>query len=113
MPGLLGAVARTAVISGTATAVSGRVQRRQAERFADRDAGIYAQRQAAYAQQTTQPQYAVPPVAGTVAVGAPAPPPTPPRDPMVAQIEQLAALRDQGILTDEEFTAKKAQVLGI
>ena len=51
MPGLLRGVARTAAIAGTASAVSGRVQRRQAEKFADRDAQIYADRQAAYNQQ--------------------------------------------------------------
>lgn len=51
MPGLIRGVARTAVIAGTATAVSGRVQRRQAERFAQRDANIYAQREQAYEQQ--------------------------------------------------------------
>jgi hypothetical protein len=47
MPGSLRGVARTAVVAGTATAVSGRIQRRQAERFADRDARIYADRRAA------------------------------------------------------------------
>lgn len=51
MPGLIRGVARTAVIAGTATAVSGRVQRRQAEKYADRDANIYAQREQAYEQQ--------------------------------------------------------------
>ena len=51
MPGLLRGVARTAVIAGTASAVSGRVQRRQAEKFAGRDAQIYADRQQAYQQQ--------------------------------------------------------------
>ena len=51
MPGLLRGVARTAVVAGTASAVSGRVQRRQAERYADRDAHIYAERQQAYRQE--------------------------------------------------------------
>ena len=63
MPGLLRGVARTAVVAGTATAVSGRVQRRQAEKYADRDAQIYAEREAAYQQaapQYAQPQYAQP-----------------------------------------------------
>jgi hypothetical protein len=114
MPGLIGGIARTAVVAGTATAVSGRVQRRQSERFADRDAHIYAERQQAYAQQqqqlAAQPQYAQP---QPVYAPPPAPAPAPAVDPMVAQIEQLAALRDQGILTEEEFSAKKAQVLGI
>src|SRR5688572_24631503 len=104
MPGLLRGVARTAVVAGTATAVSGRVQRRQAEKYADRDANIYAQQDAAYNQavqsQYAQPQYAQP------APAAPAPPDT------VEQLKELAHLRDQGILTDEEFAAQKAKVLG-
>jgi len=109
MPGLVRGIARTAVIAGTATAVSGRVARRQAENMADRDQAIAANRGAGYAegaQATYQP--------------APAPAPTPASAPapaaqpdMVTQLKQLADLRDQGILTDEEFTAKKEQILGI
>lgn len=88
-PGLLGAAARTAVVAGTAQAVGGRVARRQQQR---------------YAQDEVQ---AVPP-----------PPPPPPAaaapvDPTVAQLQQLGVLRDQGILTEDEFAAKKAQVLGL
>jgi hypothetical protein len=101
MPGLLRGVARTAVIAGTASAVSGRVQRRQAERFADRDAQIYAERQEAYQQQMM----------------AQAPPPAPPpagsgRPDTIQQLKELADLRAQGILTDEEFAAEKAKILG-
>ena len=96
MPGLLRGVARTAVVAGTATAVSGRVQRRQAERYADRDAQIMADRQQAY-QQT----YAPPPP-------APAPPPADP----IAQLKDLAELKAQGVLTEEEFAAQKARILG-
>jgi hypothetical protein len=90
-------MARVAVISGTATAVSNRVSRRQANRWAQED-------QAAYAQQP-QPQYAQP---------AP-PPPTaaPAQDDVYAQLRKLAELKDAGILTDEEFAAKKAQLLGV
>ena len=117
MPGLLAGMARTAVVAGTATAVSGRVQRRQAEHFADRDANIYAQRQAAYEQQAygAPPAPMAPSAPGVAAVqGVPAPAPAPvAQDPMVGQLEQLASLRDQGILTEEEFSAKKAQLLGI
>jgi hypothetical protein len=101
MPGLLRGVARTAVVAGTASAVSGRVQRRQAEKFAGRDAQIVAQRQAAYEEQT-----------------APPPPPPPPSqaaapaaDP-IAQLKELAELKAQGILTEEEFAAQKAKILG-
>ena len=97
MPGLLRGVARTAVVAGTATAVSGRVQRRQAAKFADRDAGIAAQQDAAYQQQ--------------VAAAAPAPAPAPATD-VVGQLKSLAELRDQGILTEEEFAAQKAKILG-
>jgi hypothetical protein len=99
MPGLLRGVARTAVIAGTASAVSGRVQRRQAERFADRDAQIYADRTAAYQQATAPPQ---------------APPPPPPSaggSDTIAQLQQLAELKAQGILSEEEFAAAKAKVL--
>ena len=56
MPGLLRGVARTAVVAGTATAVSGRVQRRQAEKYATRDANIYAQEEQAYQAQMAQQQ---------------------------------------------------------
>jgi hypothetical protein len=106
MPGLLRGVARTAVVAGTATAVSGRVQRRQAEHFADRDAQIYSDRQQAYAnQQAAQaPAYAPPPA-------APAPA-APAQTDTIEQLKQLGELHAQGILTDEEFTAQKAKLLG-
>jgi hypothetical protein len=96
MPGLLRGVARTAVVAGTATAVSGRVQRRQAERYAGRDAQIYADREAAYEQQVAPP---------------PAPPPPPAADP-IARLKELGELRDSGVLTEEEFAAQKARILG-
>ncbi len=103
MPGLLRGVARTAVVAGTATAVSGRVQRRQAERFADRDANIYADRASAYQQQAQPaPAPAAPPVDG----GASG------ESDKIAQLKDLAALKDQGILTDGEFAAEKAKILG-
>ena len=105
MPGLLRGVARTAVVAGTATAVSGRVQRRQAEKYADRDANIYAQREQAYNDQQA-------------AQAPPPPPPAPePAAPAastgdtIAQLKELAELKTQGILTDEEFAAQKAKIL--
>lgn len=107
MPGLLRGVARTAAIAGTATAVSGRVQRRQAEKFAGRDAQIYADREQAY-DQTQQPAPEPQPVY------AAAPPPAPAAaggTDMASQIKQLADLHTQGILTDEEFAAGKANLL--
>jgi hypothetical protein len=100
-------VARTAVVAGTASAVSGRVQRRQAERFADRDAAIYAQRQDAYAQQV-QAQAPPAPVAYAAQPAAPA---AAPAVDVVTQLKELAGLRDAGILTEEEFLAQKAKVL--
>jgi hypothetical protein len=90
MPGLLRGVARTAVIAGTATTVSNRVSRRQANRWAQQDEQQYQQQAAA----------AAPPPAA-----APAPDP-------VSQLKELAALKDQGVLTDEEFAAQKAKILG-
>src|ERR671912_73447 len=102
MPGLLRGVARTAVVAGTATAVSGRVQRRQAEKYSDRDAQIYADREQAYQQQVA-PQQAPPP---------PAPPAGSGPSDMIQQLKDLGELHTQGILTDEEFAAQKAKILG-
>ena len=90
MPGLLRGMARTAVVAGTATAVSNRVSRRQARRWGYEDQAQYA-----------EPAYAEPPPA----------PAAPAADP-IAQLKELAALREQGILTDEEFAAQKAKILG-
>src|SRR3954468_4693918 len=100
MPGLLRGVARTAVVAGTATAVSGRVQRRQAEKYSDRDAQIYADREAAYQNQVEQQ---APP---QQAYAAPAPtyaPAAPDTDDTITKLRELAELRKEGILTDEEF----------
>jgi Short C-terminal domain len=84
-------MARTAVVAGTATAVSNRVSRRQAERWAQQDSYGYG--------------YQEP---------APAPPPAPaaPAADPIEQLKQLGALHQQGILTDEEFAAQKAKLLG-
>jgi hypothetical protein len=102
MPGLLRGVARTAVIAGTASAVNGRVQRRQAEKFAERDAHIVSSRQQAYAAEQ--------------GYGQPAPPPPPPQpaggEDRLAQLERLGQLQAQGVLSPEEFAAEKARILG-
>jgi hypothetical protein len=90
MPGLLRGVVRTAAVAGTATAVSNRVSRRQAQRWG-------AQEEQAY-------QQAPPPAAPQAA----APPPPDP----IEQLKELGQLREQGILTDEEFAAQKAKLLG-
>jgi hypothetical protein len=87
MPGLLRGVARTAVVAGTATAVSNRVSRRQADRWAQQDTlqGDY---------------YEAPPQAA----------PAPSADP-IQKLKELGELRDKGVLTDEEFAAQKAKIL--
>lgn len=100
MPGLLRGVARTAVIAGTASAVNGRVQRRQAEKFAGRDAQIYADRQQAY-DQTQAPAAAPAPVAA----------PAPAAPDKLGQLKQLGDLHSSGVLTDEEFASEKARIL--
>lgn len=89
MPGLLRGVARTAVIAGTATHVSNNVSRRQAQKWQEQDQQQYAQQQP---QQVVQQS---------------------PQDDEVAEIQKLAQLKDQGILTQDEFEAKKRQILGI
>ncbi len=83
--GLLRMAARTAVVAGTATAVSGRVQRRQAARYDEQDAQAYQEE---------------------------APPPAQQED-ASAQLQELAQLHNQGVLTDEEFAAAKAKILGL
>jgi hypothetical protein len=115
-------MARTAVVAGTATAVSNRVSRRQANRWARNDQSAYADSQ--YPPQYAQPQYAPPPqqYAPPPQYAQPqyaqpqyaSPPPAAPvggPDAMLEQLRQLGALRDQGILTDAEFAAQKAKIL--
>lgn len=100
--GLLRGVARTAVISGTATAVSNRVSRRQANRWEQQaQAEAYQQQQAAgYAAPPPQ-QYAPPP-----------PAPAPAADDTLEKLTQLGQLKAAGVLTEEEFAAQKAKILG-
>jgi Short C-terminal domain len=117
MPGLLRGVARTAVVAGTATAVSGRVQRRQADKYAERDAHAAAERSQAYEQEMgQQPQYAPPtPQYGSAPPQAYAAPPEPvavSQADMLSQLKQLGELRDAGVLTEDEFAAQKAKLLG-
>jgi hypothetical protein len=108
MPGLLRGVARTAVVAGTASAVNGRVQRHQAEKFAARDAQIYADRAEAYQQAAPPPQQAAPPPQQYAAP----PPPAAPGPDVIQQLKDLAELKNQGILTEEEFAQQKARLLG-
>lgn len=88
MPGLLRGVARTAVVAGTATAVSNNVSRRQANKWA---------------QQEAPQQYAAPAPAPAPAAG--------PSPSAIDQLKELAELKQQGILTEEEFAAQKAKIL--
>ncbi|NKR50336.1 SHOCT domain-containing protein [Rhodococcus hoagii] len=97
MPGLLRGVARTAVVAGTATAVSNRVSRRQGQRWAA---------QQAPPQYESAPQY------------EPAPPPPAAQAPAatgtvdrISALKQLGELKAQGVLTEEEFAAEKAKIL--
>ena len=107
-PGLAGTMARTAVIAGTATAVSGGVRNRQeasAQQAADAQAD--QQQQAALQQQAAAEQ------AAQAAAAQPPPPPTAPAgDDLIASLERLGTLHSQGVLTDEEFGAAKAKLLG-
>jgi hypothetical protein len=91
MPGLLGGIARVAIASGTATAVSNRVSRRQSERWAGQGAPAYM------AQSGGEPAEGPPPEAA-----APDP---------IAQLKELGQLHEQGVLTDEEFAGQKAKLL--
>jgi hypothetical protein len=101
MPGLIRGVARTAVIAGTATAVSNRVSRRQANKWSQQEQQQYEQQQ--YEQQQAQAAYAQQQAA--------APAPAAGGGDMVAQLTELKGLLDQGILTQEEFDAQKAKIL--
>jgi Short C-terminal domain len=83
-------MARTAVVAGTATAVSNRVSRRQADRWSQQDAQAYGQPDPGYAE----------------------PPPAAPAEDPIEQLKKLGELHAQGILTDEEFAAQKAKLLG-
>ena len=119
MPGLLRGVARTAVVAGTATAVSNRVSRRQAGRWADKEQQQYEQDQyEQQQQQQQQPQYAPPPQYAAPPPQYAAPPPQydapPAADPMqdkLDQLKQLGQLKEQGVLSDEEFQQQKAKIL--
>lgn len=106
MSRLLRGIARTAVISGTATAVSGRVQRNQAVRFAESDAQTAALRRQAYEDVTAAPS----PPPAPAASPAPAARSLSPAD-VIEQLTLLGTLRTQGILTEEEFAVQKARIL--
>jgi hypothetical protein len=95
MPGLLRGVARTAVIAGTATAVSNRVSRRQANRWAAQDQQAYYEQQQPYAYEEAPPPAAADDM-----------------DAKLAQLRELGELKTQGVLSDAEFEAQKRRILG-
>jgi Short C-terminal domain len=97
MPGLIRGVARTAVVAGTATAVSNRVSRRQAERWQGQGGGQPMEYRAA----AQQPQAEAAPAAAAPAQSS-----------TLDQLKELGELKQQGVLTDEEFEAQKAKILG-
>jgi len=114
-PGLIGMAARTAVVAGTASAVAGGVQHHQQQKYqaqADQQAAeqqqAYEQQQAEYQQQQAQMQQ----MAQQAAAQQQAAPAAGPGDDMMAQLQQLATLHTQGVLTDDEFAAAKAKLLG-
>jgi hypothetical protein len=96
MPGLLRGMARTAVVAGTATAVSNRVSRRQANRWSSQD-------QQSYEEEPYQQQQAY---------AAPPPAPADDMDTKLAQLKELGELKSQGVLSEEEFAAQKQRILG-
>jgi hypothetical protein len=99
-PGLVRGVARTAVVAGTASVVAGQVHHHQQQKWAAQEQQqVQAEQAAAYQQQQ--------------AMAAQQAAAVPPQDDMTVQLEQLAELKNKGILTEEEFQAKKKQILGI
>lgn len=109
-PGLLGLAARTAVVAGTASAVSGAMSGRQQRRAQDE----YEQEQYRAAQQQAQIDTAAQAAAAQVAAQAPAAPVAAPAAPaidLVGELQKLAALKDAGVLSDAEFQAAKAKLL--
>jgi hypothetical protein len=111
MPALIRGVARTAVIAGTATATSNAVNRRQASKNVE----AYGNAANQYQDEHQQPvQVAAAPPAGGAAYAIPAgQAPAPAPDDTMSQLERLGALKAQGILTEEEFAAQKAKILGM
>lgn len=103
MPGLLRGVVRTAAVAGTATAVHGRIKRRQDAKFAQRDADTAAERDQAYAEQTAPPPAAAPQAAAA--------PPASATSDRLDQLKTLGELKQSGVLTDAEFEAQKAKIL--
>ncbi|WP_062515984.1 SHOCT domain-containing protein [Demequina gelatinilytica] len=120
-PGLIGTMARTAVIAGTAQAVGGNVSRRQNQRWAAKEqqaqAEQYAVEQQAYQQQQSQAQMAAMQAELAALKAAPAPAqveaaPAAGGSDLMAELQKLAQMKEAGILSDAEFAAAKAKLLG-
>jgi hypothetical protein len=109
--GLIGGMARTAVVAGTATAVSNRVSRRQANRWAAKDQQEY-ESQAYEQQQAYDQQQAYAPQPQQVYAAPPPQPAAPTQDDMITQLQKLGELKAAGVLTEEEFAAQTAKILG-
>jgi hypothetical protein len=111
----MGTMARTAVIAGTATAVSGSVSRKGQQKAAAQQQQAAAQQQAMTDQAADQAaaQAAAQLQAQQAQQAAAAPPPAPSTDDKIAKIKELGALKEAGLLTDEEFAAEKAKVLAL
>lgn len=111
-PGLMGTMARTAVVAGTATAVAGGVSRHASQRADEQAQYDAAQQQQAAAQQQAMVDQAAAQAAAQVQAQQPAAPAAEAPSDTMAKIRELAEMRSQGLLTDEEFAAAKAQILG-
>jgi len=111
MPGLLRGMARTAVVAGTATAVSGSVQRHQQEKYQNQYEQQQYEAQQQQAAMNAAAQQAVAQQQAAAAQAAPAPAAAGGTD-VVAELQKLATLKEQGILSDDEFAAAKAKLLG-
>jgi hypothetical protein len=111
----MGTMARTAVIAGTATAVSGSMRNKQAQKAAAQQQNAAAQQQAAADQQQAMVDQAAAQAAAQVqaqqAAAAPVAAPAMSTDDKIAKVKELGQLKDAGLLTDEEFAAEKAKVL--
>jgi type IV secretory pathway VirB10-like protein len=108
---LLGTVARTAVVAGTATATAGAVSRHQQNKAAEKQAA--AEQEAAEQAPPPPPAYQAPPPQPVYQAPTPPPAPAPEGDDLVGRIQQLAGLRDAGVLSEAEFAAAKGKLLGM
>jgi len=111
-PGLIGMAARTAVVAGTATAVSGSVQRHQAEKQQSQYEQQQYEAQQQQAQMNAAAQQAVAQQQAAMGAGAQQAAAAPASVDIVAELQKLGALKEQGILSDDEFAAAKAKLLG-